>query len=64
MNCARIACGRSLRDHHYRIWNEPSTNQPRLYCVSCGRKIIEYNKTQDVEHRLHYEILTYLGAKA
>lgn len=53
--CSRSACGVSLKDEaHYAIWNEPSTEQPRLYCIRCGKKIIEFNQQDTI--KLKYEV--------
>lgn len=54
--CDRKACDRTFVRGYYKIWNEPSTNEPRLYCASCGRKIIEYNQHYG-EIKLRYEIV-------
>lgn len=51
MKCNRAACQGSLEGQaYYRIWNEIIPGQPSLYCVKCGRKIIEYSPelTHDV----------------
>ncbi len=42
--CSRKACGRLIQAHGYRIWNEVG-NQSRVYCLACGRKILEGNKS-------------------
>lgn len=52
--CARSACKHPIPSTHYAIWNEPSTGQPRLYCVRCGMRIIDGNKTDTLQ--LRYEI--------
>lgn len=63
MLCNRKACKAELTSKHgyYKIYNDPSTNAPNTYCVSCGRKIIEYNKAcvlQDHDHiELKYEVV-------
>ena len=45
-NCCRGACKASLNRGRWRIWNnagaEPSF---RDYCIRCGRRIMEYNRT-------------------
>jgi hypothetical protein len=53
--CSRSACGVPLENEgHYAIWNEPSTEQPRLYCLRCGKKIIQFNEQDTL--KLKYEI--------
>lgn len=52
--CARTACRVELDGPHMAIWNQPSTDMPRLYCISCGRKIIEGNQNDEI--KLRYEI--------
>lgn len=55
LHCHRTACQMELkpgRHIYYRIWNEPSTNTPNVYCVKCGRKITEYNPTLKYEVKL------------
>jgi hypothetical protein len=55
MKCARTACQTPLDgEQHIAIWNEPSTGQPRLYCVFCGMKIIRGNEhdTLKLQHEL------------
>lgn len=54
MKCARTACQVELDGPHCAIWNDFSVSTPRLYCVPCGRKIIEPNKKYD-EIKLKYE---------
>ena len=52
MNCSRTACKLPLGDdEYYVLWNEPSTEQPRLYCFTCGKKIVAYNPTLEYEIR-------------
>ena len=47
MNCARGACGVEVRDF-YRIWNL-GTDEYRVYCVKCGRAIVEANKHDELK---------------
>lgn len=54
MNCSRGACQLPLDGPHMAIWNEPSTGNPRLYCMSCGRRIMDGN--QHDELKLKHEI--------
>lgn len=44
MKCARTACQAELDGEYIAIWNNPSTGDPRMYCVYCGMKIIRDNK--------------------
>ena len=54
MKCERTACGRDLTHGvYYKIWNDPSRTEPRVYCASCGRKILAYNPELKYEH---YEV--------
>lgn len=43
MNCGRKACKILLGDSYFKIWNGINGQEPSLYCVSCGRKIIRAN---------------------
>lgn len=55
--CCRGACQSPLSDR-YRIWNNHGQDPPyREYCIPCGRKIIEYNKSMEEEYRLKFEII-------
>lgn len=62
-NCSRSACQEalSLRYGFYRIWNNPGSEpEYRDYCVRCGRKIIEYNKSDApggiiLKYEIHHE---------
>lgn len=49
--CSRKACQKELSALHLAIWNDPSTNEPCLYCVRCGNKILDYNPTLLYEWR-------------
>ena len=53
--CNRSACSNSVDKNHYRIWNDPRVNLPNLYCIKCGRKIIEANQNDSI--KLKYEIV-------
>jgi hypothetical protein len=60
--CSRHACKLPLDDlPHYLIYNEPSTGIPRPYCVSCGRKIMEYNRSQPQDIQLKAETVDRQG---
>jgi len=48
LTCNRTACGNFLK-RHYKIWNQPSTGDPRYYCIPCGRRISQENPTLQVE---------------
>lgn len=52
--CNRTACQTKLDRGFYRIWNL-GTDEPRIYCPKCGRKIIEYNQHDEI--KLKYEIV-------
>lgn len=55
--CSRMACREPLIGQHIAIWNDYSIDQPRLYCMSCGMKIIRFNE-QDalkLKHELRQE---------
>jgi len=54
MKCSRTACQVEMDGPHVAIWNQPSTNQPRLYCVRCGRKIIEANRSDEIKLKYEY----------
>jgi hypothetical protein len=56
MNCSRTACQIELTRGHYRIWNDPSTNEPRLYCNKCGMKITHYNPSLKYERVYNSEV--------
>lgn len=47
MNCARGKCGVEVKAH-YRIWNL-GTDEYRIYCVKCGRAIVEANKHDELK---------------
>ena len=50
MKCSRTACQADIGgEQHLAIWNEPSTNQPRLYCMPCGVRIIRGNERDDLK---------------
>jgi hypothetical protein len=55
LHCHRKACRAVLDGVYYQIWNDPSVTTPNVYCVRCGRKIIEFN-IRDDELRLRYEV--------
>jgi len=57
VQCARTACRRSLvGQNKYRIWNNPCHfPNYREYCVSCGKKIMEYNSVDEL--KLDFEII-------
>lgn len=44
MKCGRTACPTTFEDDEarVRIWNQ-GTNEPRVYCVRCARKILEFS---------------------
>lgn len=48
MKCARSACQTELHPPFMAIWNDFSVMTPRLYCMGCGRRIIFYNKRDDI----------------
>lgn len=62
-NCAREACKAPIDSRiKYRVWNNPTHSPPyRDYCVSCGRKIIEFNQTSGDELKLKFQVLDYNG---
>lgn len=50
IKCSRTACQTIITGPpHYLIYNEPSTGQPRMYCISCGNKIVAYNPSLKFE---------------
>lgn len=61
--CSRGACKTPLGHRpYYKIFNEPSTGVPRNYCISCGRKIMEFNLSRPPHEHMKYEIVK--GAKS
>jgi hypothetical protein len=55
MKCHRTRCENELTRHCMLIWNEPSTNIPNVYCIKCGRKIIEGNERDTI--KLTWEVV-------
>ncbi len=49
MNCAISRCQKPLGDDYIRIWNEPSTGRPRVYCRGCGMRIVRGNENDTLK---------------
>lgn len=68
MKCNRTVCQYELDSPHdmrdrlkvILIWNQ-GTDIPRVYCLVCGRKIIGYNKHDDM--KLVWEMVTVTDAE-
>lgn len=60
MNCARSACKAELPKDgpYFAIFNQPSTDTPRLYCSTCGQRIISANKQYDTL-KLEFQVRTF-----
>ena len=61
MKCNRTACPHELHRYCMVIWNEPSTNVPRVYCMRCGWAIIHQNKKDEL--KLTFEVTTVHDAE-
>lgn len=57
--CARQACQHPLERGYYKIYNQPSCDEPRNYCPRCGRQIVEENRGIRYELSLPVKKMSY-----
>lgn len=57
--CARTSCQLPLDRGYYKIYNQPESEKPNVYCPRCGRKIVELNPGIRREISLHIKKLVY-----
>lgn len=64
MECDRTACKRELTRGYYKIWNNPSSTEPKVYCNHCGFKIVHFNpslKYERVQPEVNPEVCVACG---
>lgn len=54
--CARSACQEPLDTYCWQIHNQ-GQNPPRRYCIPCGRKIVDFNRSRPDDLQLKADIV-------